>query len=55
LVIALVLITAGIVWAVARGLHGYGLGVMNVVYDLDQPPLLLTLVAGWLWYRSRRA
>jgi hypothetical protein len=52
--IALVLIAAGVVWAIARGLSGYGLSTMNVIYDLDQPPLLLILVGGWLWYRSRR-
>ena len=50
----LVLIVAGIFWAFARGLHYYGVTPADVVYDLDQPPLLLALVGGWLLYRSRR-
>jgi hypothetical protein len=54
LLIGLVLIVAGVVWAVLRGLDGYGLSTMNVIYDLDQPPVLLVLVGGWLCYRSRR-
>jgi hypothetical protein len=49
----LVLIAAGIFWAVARGLHFYGLSPAELAYDLDQPPLLLMLVGGWLLYRSR--
>jgi hypothetical protein len=49
-----VLIVAGICWAVARGLHYYGVTPPDVVYDLDQPPLLLAFVGGWLLYRSRR-
>lgn len=53
--IALLLIVAGVVWAVVRGLHGYGISTMNVVYDLDQPPLLLILAGAWLCYRSQRA
>ena len=52
--VALVLILAGVVWAAARGLRFYGVGLVDVGYDLDQPPLLLMFVAGWLWYRSRR-
>jgi hypothetical protein len=54
LVVALVLIGAGIVWAAIRGLHFYGLAPIDVAYDLDQPPLLLILVGGWLAHRSRR-
>jgi hypothetical protein len=50
----LVLIAGGILWALARGLHFYGLAPIDVGYDLDQPPLLLVLVGGWLLYRSRR-
>jgi hypothetical protein len=53
LLVALVLIAAAVVWSIARGLHFYGLSPVNLIYDLDQPPLLLALVAGWLWYRSR--
>jgi hypothetical protein len=54
LVVALLLIAAGIVWAVARGLEFYGLGPANLAYDLDQPPLLLAIVGGWIWHRSQR-
>lgn len=50
LVVGLVLIAAGLLWAVARGLESYG---ANLAYDLDQPPLLLLLVGAWLIYRSR--
>jgi hypothetical protein len=30
-------------------------GPVDVGYDLDQPPLLLVLVASWLVLRSRRS
>ncbi len=50
LVVGLVLIAAGLLWALARGLEFYG---ANLAYDLDQPPLLLLLVGVWLSYRSR--
>jgi hypothetical protein len=53
LVVALVLIAVGIVWAVIRGLHFYGLAPIDIAYDLDQPPVLLALVGGWLCHRSR--
>lgn len=53
LVVALVLIVGGLLWAVFRGLEFYGLGPVDLVYDLDQPPLLLALVGVWLLYRSR--
>jgi hypothetical protein len=53
-VVALTLIAAGVVWAIARGLQSYGLAPVGIVYDLDQPPLLLVLVGAWLWYRSAR-
>ena len=53
LVVALALIAAGVVWAIARGLHFYGLTPADIGYDLDQPPLVLMLVATWLLYRSR--
>ena len=51
---ALMLILAGVVWALVRGLEFYGVSPVNLVYDLDQPPLLMIFVAGWLLYRSRR-
>lgn len=54
LLVALALIAGGFVWAIARGLHFYGLTMADVGYDLDQPPLLLVIVASWLLYRSRR-
>jgi len=54
LVVILALILAGIVWAGIRGLHFYGLAPLHVAYDLDQPPLLLILVGGWLAHRSSR-
>jgi hypothetical protein len=52
--IGLALIAGGVVWAIARGLHFYGLTPAEMGYDLDQPPLLLVWVAAWLLYRSRR-
>jgi hypothetical protein len=53
-VIGLLLILAGLVWAVARGLASYGLGPADLGYDLDQPPVLLLLVGAWLVWRGRR-
>ena len=52
--VALTLIAAGIVWAVARGLEFYGVAPAQILYDLDQPPLLLVFVGTWFLYRSRR-
>ena len=52
--VGLTLLAAALVWAIARGLHFYGLNPVHLVYDLDQPPWLLVLVSGWLSYRSRR-
>ncbi len=52
-VVGLVLIAGGLLWAVFRGLDFYGLGPVDLAYDLDQPPLLLALVGVWLLYRSR--
>jgi hypothetical protein len=52
--IAILLVAGGVAWAGARGLRLYGLGPVDAVYDLDQPPVLLVLVGAWLWYRSRR-
>jgi hypothetical protein len=53
-VVGLVLAAAAVGWAVARGLSFYGVSPTHLVYDLDQPPWLLLLVSGWLFYRSRR-
>ena len=52
--VGLGLIAAALVWAMARGFTFYGFSPIHLVYDLDQPPWLLMLVSGWLWYRSRR-
>ena len=52
--VGLLLVAAGAVWAIFRGLHFYGVSSTHLAYDLDQPPLLLVLVSGWLLYRSRR-
>jgi hypothetical protein len=53
-IVGLVLIAAAIVWAVLRGLSSYGIGVVDLAYDLDQPPLLLAIVGAWIIARSRR-
>jgi hypothetical protein len=53
-VVGFLLILAGLVWALARGLSSYGLGLADLGYDLDQPPLLLLLVGAWLMWRARR-
>jgi hypothetical protein len=52
--VSLLLLLAALVWAIARGLHFYGLSPVHLAYDFDQPPWLLLLVSGWLIYRSRR-
>jgi hypothetical protein len=52
-VIGLLLILAGLIWAVARGLAAYGLGPADLGYELDQPPVLLVLVGAWLLWRAR--
>jgi hypothetical protein len=52
--IGLALVAGAGVWAVARGLHYYGLSPVHLVYDLDQPPWLLLVVSALLWYRTRR-
>lgn len=52
--VGLVLVAGAAAWAIARGLAYYGLSPVHLAYDLDQPPWLLLLVSGWLWYRSRR-
>jgi hypothetical protein len=51
--VGLVLIAAGAAWAAFRGLVFFGVGPIDLAYDLDQPPLLLALVGAWLMYRSR--
>jgi hypothetical protein len=53
-VVGLVLIVAGCVWAAFRSLSFFGVTPLHLGYDLDQPPLLLVLVGIWLVYRSRR-
>jgi hypothetical protein len=53
-IVALVLVAAGVVWALARGVRFYGVSPVHLAYDLDQPPLLILLVSAWLLYRSRR-
>jgi len=53
-VVGLLLVAAGFVWAIIRGLTFYGVSLTHLAYDLDQPPWLLLLVSGWLCYRSRR-
>lgn len=51
--VALVLIVGAILWAAARGLTFYGLGPVRLLYDLDQPPVLILIVGAWLLYRTR--
>jgi hypothetical protein len=53
-VVGLVLVAGAVVWALARGLHYYGVSPVHLAYDFDQPPALLLLVSAWLWYRGRR-
>jgi hypothetical protein len=52
--VGLLLILAGAVWALARGLVFFGLAPPQVGYDLDQPPVLIALVGAWLLWRGRR-
>jgi hypothetical protein len=54
IVVGLLLILGGIVWALARGLASYGVGVAALGYDLDQPPVLLLVVGAWLTWRTAR-
>jgi hypothetical protein len=51
--VGVLLIVAGIVWAILRGLHGYSEMPVGIVYTLDQPPILTALVGLWLLARSR--
>ncbi len=53
-VVGVLLIVAAVVWAILRGLAFYGGGVVDLVYDVDQPPLLLAMVGAWMIARSRR-
>jgi hypothetical protein len=54
LLVGLLLIVGGAVWALTRGLEFYGASPVNIAYDLDQPPVLLAIVGAWFMYRSRR-
>lgn len=54
LVVGVLLIIGGLLWAIARGLEFYGLNPVHLGYDLDQPPVLLVFVGAWILYRSRR-
>jgi hypothetical protein len=47
------LIAAGIVWAILRGLDGYGDLPVGILYTLDQPPILLAAVGAFIFARSR--
>jgi hypothetical protein len=47
------LIVAGIVWAIVRGLNGYGDLPDGILYTLDQPPILVAAVGAFIAYRSR--
>jgi hypothetical protein len=51
--VGVLLIAAGIVWAILRGLNGYSAMPVGIVYTLDQPPILTALVGVWLLARSR--
>jgi hypothetical protein len=51
--VGVLLIAAGIVWAILRGLHGYSEMPVGIVYTLDQPPIVTALVGVWLLARSR--
>jgi hypothetical protein len=52
-VVGVLLVAAGIVWAIVRGLDGYSEMPIGIVYTLDQPPILTALVGVWLLVRSR--
>jgi hypothetical protein len=51
-VVGVLLIVAGIVWAILRGLDGYSEMPVGILYTLDQPPILTALVGVWLLARS---
>ena len=48
------LLAGGIVWAVLRGLHWYGLTPAGIYGDVDQPPVLVFVVGLWFGLRFRR-
>ena len=47
------LIAAGVVWAILRGLNGYGDLPDGILYTLDQPPILVAAVGAFIVYRGR--
>ena len=51
--VGVLLIVAGIVWAILRGLNGYSEMPVGIVYTLDQPPILTALVGVCILARSR--
>jgi hypothetical protein len=51
--VGVLLIVAGIVWAILRGLNGYSEMPVGIVYTLDQPPIVTALVGVWILARSR--
>jgi hypothetical protein len=51
--VGVLLIAAGIVWAILRGLDGYSEMPIGILYTLDQPPILTALVGAWILTRSR--
>ena len=46
------LIVAGIVWAILRGLHGYSEMPVGIIYTLDQPPILVAIVGAFVATRA---
>ena len=47
------LIVAGVVWALIRGLNGYASMPDGILYTLDQPPILLAAVGAFMLLRGR--
>ena len=47
------LIAAAVVWAILRGLNGYGDLPDGILYTLDQPPIVLAAVGAFIVYRGR--
>ena len=52
-VVGVLMIAAGIVWAILRGLNGYAEMPVGILYTLDQPPILVAAVGVFILYRSR--
>jgi cytochrome c oxidase subunit IV len=48
------LLAGGVVWAVFRGVHWYGLTLAGLYYDVDQPPVLVFVVGVWFAVRVWR-